>query len=777
MKRLFSFSFRQKAILILLLINVPFFLMVYMAKNLAEQMILQEKENKLLAFTHMLDIHLDPGGFTAILRRQGAEDAPRAEKIKILNQILRKATDEVASTDPRLGVGYYSRELDAILTYGPSSSFSDAVGRAIPADHPGRIVMRDNQALVKFGTMVRGNIMNAMLPIVRGGEVIGYIWANELTTDIEIQFNAMARNLFIAMLLCCAATVGMLLLLSQGTVRDAQRIIHGVSAMRFDLSKRIGSARGELGEVVNSINAMAEDIDKANEDSRRAISVLQNILSHVEAAVYVCDPHSKRLAYANDYLCGLLGREDIQGELCYEVLHGRSTPCPFCPQQQLFDKEGSPHAVVVRWEGRHPVANRDFLITDRLLTWHDGRLLHMEVGTDVTDRKALAVAEAANLAQRDFLARMSHELRTPMNGVLGMTHLAIQAGPPPEQLDYLKKIQSSASLLLGIINDILDFSRIEAGKLAIEKQAFNLRAAVENIREIIMPRIVEKNLQLKVIMADSVPEYAVGDELRFSQVLLNLLGNAAKFTLEGDIELGMDASLLSVGRLRLDCFVKDSGIGMNQEQLEELFQPFSQADSSTSRKFGGTGLGLSISKALVEHMGGAIDVTSEPGRGSTFSFFVELDIFDGMPESQEETEQPWKDARYDGFRFLLVEDNAINQEIAVGILSELGVQVDIADNGEEGVDAFLAGDYALILMDVSMPIMNGLEATRHIRASRKHDAAGVPIIAMTANVMREDREASKAAGMDGHIAKPIDMNELKSALFQHLKAPRAEKRE
>ena len=773
MKRFFPLSLRQKAILILLFINVPLFLTGYLAKNLMENMILKEKENKLLAFARLLDTRLVPGGFAAILVQQGAENAPREEQIKVLNQRLRQVTDEVASIESGLGVGYYSRELDAILTYGPSASYSDVVGRAIPVAHPGRIVMRANQPLVRFGSMVRGDIMNAMVPIEREGEVIGYIWANELITDIKAQFEDMTRNLLIAMLLSCAVTVGVLLLLSQRVVRDVQRIIDGVRAMRFDLSKRIGSAEGELGEVVNSINAMAEDIDKANADSRRSLSVLQNVLSNVDAMVFVCDLNSKRLEYANDYLCGLLGRGDIRGELCHEALYGSSTPCPFCPKDQLLGKEGARQSTLVRWEIHNQIVNRDLMMTGRLVTWHDGRLLHMEVGMDITERKALVEAEAANLAQRDFLARMSHEIRTPMSGVLGMTHLAIQADPPPAQLNYLKKIQSSASLLLGIINDILDFSRIEAGKLAVENRAFNLRSMVENIRELINPRVVEKNLQFRVNIADSVPEYAVGDELRLSQVLLNLLGNAAKFTLRGSIELDMTASVLPEGGLRLACAVKDSGIGMDKQQQSALFNPFSQADTSTSREFGGTGLGLAISKALVEHMGGAISVTSELGQGSTFSFFVVLAPFDGAPESKVEEKQS-EDARYDGFSFLLVEDNAINQEIAVSILSDLGIQVDVADNGEEGVKAFLAKDYALIFMDMRMPVMDGLEATRRIRASSKHDAASVPILAMTANAMLEDQEACKAAGMNGHISKPIVVGELKSSLYKQLKEPRAE---
>ncbi len=770
MKKLFSLSYRHKVFLVLvLLMNVPFLLTGYMAKSLIEGMMLREKEGNLLAFARILDSSLEPGGFDAILRRAGAENAPREERIRVLNEALRGITDTVSASSPGLGAGYYSRALDAILTYGPSASYANAVGLSIPPEHPGHIVMRENRALARSGSMVRGDILNAMIPIERGGAVIGYIWANELTTDITAQLRDMAQTLFFAVLFCLILTVGLLFLLSRRTVRDADRIITGVRAMRSDLSRRIEDSEGELGEVAKSINAMAADIAKANEETSRAMSMLQSVLSNVDAAVYVCDPRTKTLVYCNEYLCKLLGREgDPVGNVCHEVLRSRSEPCEDCPQPRLYDGEGNPVFTPLRWETHNPVLNRDFLVTDRLVTWHDGRLLHMEVATDVTERKALALAEASNKAQKDFLARMSHELRTPMNGVLGMTHLAMQADPPPAQLEYLKKIQSSASLLLGIINDILDFSRIEAGKLGIERHSFKPRDMVENIRELLLPRIAEKNLRFTVDLDESVPAHAVGDELRLSQVLLNLLGNASKFTLEGHIALRMRCETLPQGDLRLFCEVEDSGIGLSGEELHGLFKPFAQADSSTSRKFGGTGLGLSISKALVELMGGAIGVKSELGRGSVFYFYVDLDPLDGPPETEGEDERLWADARYEGRSFLLVEDNAINQEIALAILEDLGAAVDVAANGEEGLTAFLQKDYDIILMDVRMPVMDGLEATRRIRASAKRDAASVPVIAMTANAMQEDRDACADAGMDGHIAKPMDVAELKGVLFHFL---------
>ncbi len=716
----------------------------------------------------VLDARLEPGGYETLLRANGAENASREEKIAILNKALSKATDEVGLSAPGLGVGFYSQDLDAILTYGPSEFFGDAVGVSIAPDHPGRIVMRTGQAMVRSGTMVRGDIMNAMVPVVRGGKVIGYIWANELTTDIVSQFSRMSRNMSLALLLCFALMVCLLVLLSRRTVRDIDRIITGVRAMRSDLSKRIEGTGGELREVASSINAMAADIGKANAETRRAMAVMQSVMSNVDCVVYVCDAETKKLVYANDYLCRLMGRGDLQGQICFRALHGLDAPCSFCPHRRLFNREGNPVLAPVQSDLHIDSLNRDFLFTDRLVTWYDGRLMHMRVGTDITERKALAVAEAANMAQRDFLARMSHEIRTPMNGVLGMTHLAMQAAPPPAQMQYLKKIHASASLLLGIINDILDFSRIEAGKLTMEKHIFNLRTTVESIRELILPRMAEKDLGLAISVDESAPPYVSGDELRLSQVLLNLLGNAAKFTLEGSVSLSMTAISLPSSKLRLNCAISDTGIGMTPEQQELLFKPFSQADNSTSRNFGGTGLGLSISKALVELMGGRIYFCSEFGKGSVFSFHIELEQTAKPTDAPPLPEGPWADMRWKGYTFLLVEDNLINQEIALALLTELGASVDVAHNGEEGLAAFREKDYDLIFMDVRMPVMDGLEATRRIRANPKKDALSVPIIAMTANAMVEDRENSRAAGMNGHLAKPLDVDELKKILFQQL---------
>ncbi|MDR1566743.1 MAG: response regulator [Treponema sp.] len=625
------------------------FITWYTIGHLSQTVMLGEKKAKLLGMAAVLDSLLGEDSYDDILRRRGAAQASRAQKITILNNELKGITDNVASAYTGLGVGFYSRDLDAILTYGPADIYNDFVGVSIAEDHPGRQVMASGEAAVTTGTMVRGDIMNAMHPVRRGGKIIGYIWANELSTSIEGEIKSITRRLYLIMGLVYGGTLILVIFLSRRIVADVNHVVSGVREMQGDLSKRIEKIPGELGEVVESINAMAGAIAQANED-----------------------------------------------------------------------------------------------------------------------RRSLILAESANAAQREFLARMSHEIRTPMNGVLGMTRLAMQADSPEKRYEYLKKIQSSASLLLGIINDILDFSKIEAGKLELDNHPFNITEMVENIRELILPRIEEKGLEFIISVDTLVPRRASGDGLRLSQILLNLLGNAVKFTLRGSIVLEMSGRPLPSGNLRLDCKIRDSGIGMNPEQQAGLFKPFVQGDSSTARKFGGTGLGLSICKALVELMKGAITVSSEPGKGSVFAFFVELEFAGENGEPAAEIGPEVDSRRYDGHYFLLVEDNAINQEIAVAVFQELGAAVDVAENGEEGVAAFLRKDYSCIFMDIRMPIMDGLEAARRIRASSKHDASSVPIIAMTANAMQEDREASREAGMNGHVSKPIDIIEIKTVLYQEL---------
>ncbi len=368
--------------------------------------------------------------------------------------------------------------------------------------------------------------------------------------------------------------------------------------------------------------------------------------------------------------------------------------------------------------------------------------------------------DTANRAKSDFLSRMSHEIRTPMNAIIGMAYIAqTHTEDAAKVSEDLAKITQSSQYLLGLINDILDMSRIESGKLTLEQADFDLNDMTNNITTLIRPQAEAKSITFETDISLTCPQ-VTGDSLHLNQVLINLLGNAIKFTpAEGSVRLTIrqegDRAFFSV---------RDTGIGVSPENQSRIFESFEQAEGSTTRKYGGTGLGLAISSRLVQMMGGSIELDSEIGKGSDFYFTITLPVNElraqSAAQAQPEERQPVSAA---GLRILLVEDNDLNIEIAKTILEMQEAEVELAHNGKEAVDMFLAGEpdrYDLILMDIQMPVMDGLEATRIIRRSGHPRAATIPIIAMTANAFDEDMKKSVESGMNGHLSKPIDIDKF-----------------
>jgi PAS domain S-box-containing protein len=424
------------------------------------------------------------------------------------------------------------------------------------------------------------------------------------------------------------------------------------------------------------------------------------------------------------------------------------------------------------------VANQLGQVADRTKALATQKLQEMNaqlVAANQRSNEMAAAADTANAAKSEFLANMSHEIRTPLNGIIGMTNLALDTKLTAEQAEYLQTVKLSADALLDVISDILDFSKIEAGKIELEEIVFSLTDCIEGALKTIRLRASEKGLELVCDIGTEVPHAVRGDPGRLRQVLLNLVGNAIKFTDEGGVGLKVVADVVEEKASELHFIVSDSGVGIAPHKVDMIFESFNQADASTTRHYGGTGLGLTISRCLVRMMGGRLWVESELGVGSRFHFTVRLitekDIR-VLHGNQEGLAVPLV-SRYSlrdkgdflrGLRILLAEDNRVNQKIAIRLLEKRGHHAVLAENGKEALEALAQASFDLVLMDVHMPDMDGIEATIAIREKEKSTGLHQPVIAMTALAMKGDRERCLAAGMDGYLSKPIDLQQLDDVL-------------
>lgn len=591
-------SWRGRLIMLsLLIVNVPILVAGYAMKQSAEQSLLEEKKSKLSAVSYILDSRLDAEGYEGILSRRGASGASREEKIRVLNRELAAMTDEIAQSSPGLGVGFYSRDLDAIITYGPAAQFGYTVGWQIEKDHPGRSVMEDGQFRVEFGTLVRGNIMNAMRPLIRNNRVIGYIWVNELTDDIQAQLAAMDRGLKISMLGGMLLSIFLILSLIGSMFKDVQTVTQRLRNLRFNLRQPITGVTGEMGEVAAKINELAAALGDA-----RTLS--ENIMESMADGIIAVDTSGKITAFnrAAEMMTGFTAREVI-GKY-YAELFAQDTD--FNSRLLATLRTGEPYiGSKIEYPIRH--GRLWISVSTSMLRDLSGNILGaVVVFEDLTERKQLEeqVSRADRLATLgELMAGVAHEIRNPLTSIKGFLQYFQNAGTDEERALYLPMLMREVDRMNRIIETLLYFS-----KPCQEKAVpTDLAKVLQDTLILLQSQAKSHGIIFDICLEDELPLVTIDDE-QFKQVFLNLLLNSLQ-AMDHEGIIRVSARYLEATD-EVEVLFVDSGPGFPAAIREKVFDPF------FTTKQTGTGLGLAVVQRIVAARGGRIEIEDNPDGGA-----------------------------------------------------------------------------------------------------------------------------------------------------------------